>query len=163
VEKEPKATRAGNARLHGMTSVTLPSIAYIATQVWPVITPLRVPALFVSIGPICLKLLASLFENRHGHWFRVILQLSLGFVWWRRWETGGWWIVSLVEPVCSCQCINVVSLITNFTVKFFPATLRSALLLKIAPLLTLDRNGRLWRLCRTQYNIIYVVFVTIYV
>ncbi|KAG2737704.1 hypothetical protein P692DRAFT_20883308 [Suillus brevipes Sb2] len=33
VEKEPKATRAGNARLHGMTAVTAPSVAYIATQV----------------------------------------------------------------------------------------------------------------------------------
>ncbi|RDB18332.1 hypothetical protein Hypma_000416 [Hypsizygus marmoreus] len=33
VEKEPKATRSGNARIHGMTSVTIPSIAYIATQV----------------------------------------------------------------------------------------------------------------------------------
>ena len=33
VEKEPKATRSGNARLHGMTHVTLASIAYIATQV----------------------------------------------------------------------------------------------------------------------------------
>lgn len=33
VEKETKATRSGNARIHGMTEVTLPSIAYIATQV----------------------------------------------------------------------------------------------------------------------------------
>ncbi|KAG2106183.1 uncharacterized protein F5147DRAFT_746330 [Suillus discolor] len=33
VEKEPKATRSGNACLHGMTSVTIASIAYIATQV----------------------------------------------------------------------------------------------------------------------------------
>lgn len=33
VEKEAKATRSGNARLHGMTSVTPASIAYIATQV----------------------------------------------------------------------------------------------------------------------------------
>ena len=33
VEKEPKATRSGNARIHGMTCITLPSIAYIATQV----------------------------------------------------------------------------------------------------------------------------------
>ncbi|KAG1902986.1 uncharacterized protein F5891DRAFT_1127521 [Suillus fuscotomentosus] len=33
VDKEPKATRSGNARIHGMTRVTLPSIAYIATQV----------------------------------------------------------------------------------------------------------------------------------
>ncbi|KAG2100217.1 uncharacterized protein F5147DRAFT_813447 [Suillus discolor] len=33
VDKEPKATRSGNARIHGMTRVTLPSIAYIATQI----------------------------------------------------------------------------------------------------------------------------------
>jgi hypothetical protein len=33
VEKEPKATRSGNARIHGMTCVTVPSIAYVATQV----------------------------------------------------------------------------------------------------------------------------------
>ncbi|KAG0697117.1 hypothetical protein DFH29DRAFT_984409 [Suillus ampliporus] len=33
VEREPKATRSGNARLHGMNSVTIASVAYIATQV----------------------------------------------------------------------------------------------------------------------------------
>ena len=33
VDKEPKATRSGNARIHGMTRVTPPSVAYIATQV----------------------------------------------------------------------------------------------------------------------------------
>ncbi|KIK33617.1 hypothetical protein CY34DRAFT_99272 [Suillus luteus UH-Slu-Lm8-n1] len=33
VDKEPKATRSGNARLHGMNSVTIASLAYIATQV----------------------------------------------------------------------------------------------------------------------------------
>jgi hypothetical protein len=33
VEKEAKATRSGNARLHGMTRVTRASIAYTATQV----------------------------------------------------------------------------------------------------------------------------------
>ncbi|KIJ93139.1 hypothetical protein K443DRAFT_646874 [Laccaria amethystina LaAM-08-1] len=32
VEKEAKATRSGNARLHGMTSVTPASVAYVATQ-----------------------------------------------------------------------------------------------------------------------------------
>jgi hypothetical protein len=32
VEKEPKATRSGNARIHGMTEVTPASIAYVATQ-----------------------------------------------------------------------------------------------------------------------------------
>ncbi|KAG1741378.1 hypothetical protein EDD22DRAFT_982206 [Suillus occidentalis] len=33
VKKEPKATRSGNAYLHGMKSVTKGSLAYIATQV----------------------------------------------------------------------------------------------------------------------------------
>jgi len=33
VEKEVKATRSGNARLHGMIRVTTASLAYIATQV----------------------------------------------------------------------------------------------------------------------------------
>ncbi|TEB33287.1 hypothetical protein FA13DRAFT_1577938, partial [Coprinellus micaceus] len=33
VDDDPKATRSGNARIHGMTSVTPASVAYIATQV----------------------------------------------------------------------------------------------------------------------------------
>ncbi|KAG2740046.1 hypothetical protein P692DRAFT_20754088 [Suillus brevipes Sb2] len=33
VEKEPKATRSGNAYLHGMKTVTAGSLAYIATQI----------------------------------------------------------------------------------------------------------------------------------
>ncbi|OJA21325.1 hypothetical protein AZE42_13453 [Rhizopogon vesiculosus] len=33
VDREPKATRSGNAYLHGMKSVTKGSLAYIATQV----------------------------------------------------------------------------------------------------------------------------------
>ena len=33
MEKEVKATRSGNARIHGMTHVTTASLAYIATQV----------------------------------------------------------------------------------------------------------------------------------
>ncbi|KAG2030863.1 hypothetical protein BDR03DRAFT_936543 [Suillus americanus] len=34
VDREPKATRSGNAYLHGMKSVTKASLAYIAMQVW---------------------------------------------------------------------------------------------------------------------------------
>jgi hypothetical protein len=33
VEKDAKATRSGNARIHGMTRVTTASLAYVATQV----------------------------------------------------------------------------------------------------------------------------------
>jgi hypothetical protein len=32
-DDEPKATKSGNARIHGMTTVTKASLAYIATQV----------------------------------------------------------------------------------------------------------------------------------
>jgi hypothetical protein len=32
-EDEPRATKSGNARIHGMTTVTPASLAYIATQV----------------------------------------------------------------------------------------------------------------------------------
>ena len=38
VDREPKATRSGNARLHGMRCVTPGSMAYIATQVCPSIS-----------------------------------------------------------------------------------------------------------------------------
>ncbi|KAG1741363.1 hypothetical protein EDB19DRAFT_1634531 [Suillus lakei] len=33
VDKEPKVTHSGNARIHGMTRVTLPSITYISMQI----------------------------------------------------------------------------------------------------------------------------------
>ncbi|KZP11823.1 hypothetical protein FIBSPDRAFT_898713 [Athelia psychrophila] len=32
IDKDPKATRSGNARIHNMSVVTIPSIAYVATQ-----------------------------------------------------------------------------------------------------------------------------------
>jgi hypothetical protein len=40
VEKEVKATRSGNARIHGMTTVTTASIAYVSTQVHALSVPL---------------------------------------------------------------------------------------------------------------------------
>ncbi|KAH6869378.1 hypothetical protein BKA70DRAFT_1379688 [Coprinopsis sp. MPI-PUGE-AT-0042] len=33
VDRQPRATRSGNARIHGMTKVTIASLAYVATQV----------------------------------------------------------------------------------------------------------------------------------
>ncbi|KAG1813006.1 hypothetical protein EV424DRAFT_1473522 [Suillus variegatus] len=33
VDKEPKATRAGNTKIHGMTTITSASVAYMATQI----------------------------------------------------------------------------------------------------------------------------------
>ena len=63
VEKEPKATRSGNARLHGMTQVTPASIAYIATQVSPL---LHISVLLVysySTGSLRVVVLARILEN----------------------------------------------------------------------------------------------------
>jgi hypothetical protein len=41
VEKEAKATRSGNARIHGMTRVTTASLSYTATQVCLLLKPHR--------------------------------------------------------------------------------------------------------------------------
>lgn len=58
VDRAPKATRSGNARLHGMTKVSAASLAYIATQVcswhcWPEI-----------------KLTATVIKHRYGSYYR---------------------------------------------------------------------------------------------
>ncbi|KAF8834204.1 hypothetical protein BDN67DRAFT_915407 [Paxillus ammoniavirescens] len=42
VDQEPKATRSGNARIHGMRSVTKASVAYVATQVRFALTSVQV-------------------------------------------------------------------------------------------------------------------------
>lgn len=54
VLQEATSTRSGNARIHGMTEITLASIAYIATQVSS--RPQLYLVLFINIantGPIC--------------------------------------------------------------------------------------------------------------
>ena len=47
VDHEPKATRSGNARIHGMKQVTTASIAYVATQVFSCCPPLIMMSLLV--------------------------------------------------------------------------------------------------------------------
>lgn len=49
VEKEARATRSGNARIHGMTCVTRASIAYIATQVSTLICDTRSDSILSEI------------------------------------------------------------------------------------------------------------------
>ena len=64
MEKEPKATRSGNARIHGMTQVTPGSIAYVATQV-SLAFDFREHDLteshFVFIGPFRFVIVACIF------------------------------------------------------------------------------------------------------
>jgi len=62
VDKEPKATRSGNARIHGMTSVTSASIAYVATQ----------------ISALRFELITGFFEDGLVHCFGVLLQFCDG-------------------------------------------------------------------------------------
>jgi hypothetical protein len=63
VDKTPKATRSGNARIHGMTRVTPASIAYIATQVWG--SPVVVAYLFTHcfLGTVCPQLLVCVLQD----------------------------------------------------------------------------------------------------
>lgn len=72
IEDPMKAPRSGNARIHGMSSVTKASIAYIATQVFRNVdskcnTDNNKP------GPIFVDLGEHLFSNRHCHGFRKFL------------------------------------------------------------------------------------------
>ena len=63
VEKEAKATRSGNARLHGMTSVTPASITYVATQVRHLQKSLALPT-FHRLGLLWHRRLSSLVQIR---------------------------------------------------------------------------------------------------
>jgi hypothetical protein len=80
VDREPKATHSGNARIHGMTQVTPASIAYVATQVslesvWP--TSFIMQRL---IGPLCVDIIAHFLEDGHGHRFGNFLLLNPRFI-----------------------------------------------------------------------------------
>jgi len=62
VEKEAKATRSGNARLHGMTQVTPASVAYVATQVFDHLhCHHRVVFDDIPAGAVCAVFVACLF------------------------------------------------------------------------------------------------------
>ena len=99
VEKEPKATRSGNARIHSMTRVTPASIAYIATQVWTFTTLMHYPGYWCLSGSVCTEFLPSVFLDWYGYRFQAILQQCDGFIWWRRRERRSRWLAGVVEPV----------------------------------------------------------------
>ena len=79
VEKEPKATRSGNARINGMTHITAASISYIATQVDTAflsgIVVFRRPDLpHLGLDSICTLLIISVLQDRYSNRFRNFLQ-----------------------------------------------------------------------------------------
>lgn len=80
VEKEPKATRSGNARIHGMTQVTPASIVYIATQV---ILPCCIKVIncllivfFMFSGSLCFIFVSSLLPDGYGNRLGNVLHLN---------------------------------------------------------------------------------------
>jgi hypothetical protein len=98
VDREPKATRSGNARIHGMTRVTLPSIAYIATQVCVHALAVLFTIAFL-LGPICPHLITCVLVYGHGHWFWKVLQFHFRHFWRPGWETRGRRPCHVVEQV----------------------------------------------------------------
>jgi hypothetical protein len=67
VDNVAKATRSGNARIHGMTCVTPASIAYIATQVCISLLNVHFYVTDPSLGTICPHLLVCVLQNWRGH------------------------------------------------------------------------------------------------
>ena len=62
VDQEPKATRSGNAHIHGMQSVTKASITYIATQVSHLLQ-LYETDLYVYKGLLCIDVYTNIFTD----------------------------------------------------------------------------------------------------
>ena len=91
---------SGNACIHGMTSVTLPSIAYIATQVCYLLIKIFFWCLLKSLLKVHFALSSSaIFSCRHHNRLRMLLQQYYQNF-WRSWRTD-WsqWPSNLVEQV----------------------------------------------------------------
>ena len=73
VEKEVKATRSGNARIHGMTRVTTASLAYIATQVCSVASSLHQCDTYQLVAPFCTVVFLCLLQDWHRHRLGTLL------------------------------------------------------------------------------------------
>lgn len=99
VDKEPKATRSGNARLHGMTRVTPGSIVYIATQVSPFHLSSGISTTHLVSGPLLTVRFSRFFSHRYHHRLWEVLYHHFGALIRFRWKTRSWCTFRLVEPV----------------------------------------------------------------
>ena len=123
VDQEPKATRSGNARIHGMRSVTKASLAYVATQ--------------VSVGECCFLMCWHVLQARFAltsaqvfsctdlitdseRFYTSILELlddadEKGEVdqlmaWWNRWVTfRNDWLLLMKKAVRYFHCIRTLN------------------------------------------------------
>ena len=114
VDKEPKATRSGNARLHGMTCVTPGSIAYIATQVSPFHFSSGISTTHLVSGALLIVRLSCFFSHRYHHGLWEVLYHHFGALIRSRWKTRSWCAFCLVEPVNKSISSNEKNEHSNF-------------------------------------------------
>ena len=122
VDKEPKATRSGNARLHGMTRVTPGSIAYIATQVSPFHSSSGISTTHLVSGALLIVRLSCFFSHRYHHGLREVLYHHFGALIRSRRKTRSWCAFCLVEPVIKSISSNKKKLNTRISGRYFPPT-----------------------------------------
>jgi len=98
MEKKVKATRSGNARIHGMKWVTMASLAYVAIQVH---LGLRFHCYATDhlAAPLRIVIFFSLLQDWHYHGLWTILQEHFGLLGWSRWSRWCLWTAGLVELI----------------------------------------------------------------
>ena len=114
MEQEPKATRSGNACLHGMQCVTKASIAYVATQVCYLLPHLL---LLINAGPLWIDFSSRFFTQRPSHRLGTFLYKYFRAPWRSRWKGGSRPTSRLVEQVnniFNCRSHSDVFIQANF-------------------------------------------------
>ena len=142
VNKEPKATRSGNARLHGMTRITPGSIAYIATQVSSFHFSPGISTTHLVSGAILIVRFSRFFSHRYHHGLWEVLYPHFGALMRSRWKTRSWCAFGLVEPVIKSISSNPKKLNIWISGRCFrPTRLPSAPSLRIVHLQRSKRGG----------------------
>lgn len=141
VDKEVKATRSGNARIHGMTRVTTGSISYAATQVHPLTHHQPTidcldPATFRVV--VIIRVLQVGYIDR----LRKILCQCVGFLRRSGGEGRSEQSSGLVEFVSPLQYYHIVAVLTVLGRCFRPMYNGNVQWLKIAHLPDWRRRGQ---------------------
>ena len=113
-DKELKATRSGNACLHGMTCVMPGSIAYIATQVLPFHFCSGISTTHLVSGVLLIVRLPCFVSHKYHHRLWEVLYHHFGALIRSRWKTRSWCAFCLVEPVNKSISSNEKNEHSNF-------------------------------------------------
>ena len=115
-----KATRSGNARIHGMTQVTSPFIVYIATQVWSSPEACQIYNHFFRHGlPSVPHLyspgqIQSQIPNTFTRVYWLSLKMSMDKKRFKSFLSGGIWVIQ--------STFTLFSLLTPSSARFFQTT-----------------------------------------